>query len=44
MENRKIKQFLSGSWHQWEGGGYRERVEEGEYGRNTMYSCMKMGK
>jgi chitinase len=32
MENRKAKQVLSGGWHQWERGGYKERVKEGEYG------------
>jgi hypothetical protein len=26
MENKKIKQVLSGSWYQWEGEGYKERV------------------
>jgi hypothetical protein len=26
------------------GGGYKERVEEGEYGGNVMYSCIKMEK
>jgi hypothetical protein len=26
------------------GGGYKEKVEEGEYGRNISYSCMKMEK
>jgi hypothetical protein len=26
------------------GGGYKERVEEGEYGGDIMYSCMKMEK
>jgi hypothetical protein len=26
------------------GGGYKERVQEGEYDGNTMYSCMKMEK
>jgi hypothetical protein len=25
-EDRKIKQALSGGWHQWEEGGYKERV------------------
>jgi hypothetical protein len=25
-------------------GGYKEKVWEGEYGRNIMYSCMEMGK
>jgi hypothetical protein len=42
MENRKVKQVLSGGWYQWEGGGYKERVQEGEYGGNSMYSCMKV--
>jgi hypothetical protein len=22
----KVKHVLSGGWHQWEGGGYKERV------------------
>jgi hypothetical protein len=26
MENRKIKQVLSGGWCQWEGRGYKEKV------------------
>jgi hypothetical protein len=26
MENRKVKQVLSGGWYQWEGRGYKERV------------------
>jgi hypothetical protein len=26
------------------GGGYEERVLEGEYGENVMYSCMKVEK
>jgi hypothetical protein len=26
------------------GEGYKERVEEGEYGTNITYSCMKMEK
>jgi hypothetical protein len=42
-KDRKVKQVLSGSWFQWEGGVYKEKVKEGEYGRNT-YSCMKMEK
>jgi hypothetical protein len=25
-ENRKVKRVLSGGWHQWEEGGYKERV------------------
>jgi chitinase len=24
MQTRKAKQVLSGGWHQWEGGGYKE--------------------
>jgi chitinase len=44
MEDRKVKQVLFGGWHQWEEGGHKERVKEGEYGRNIMYSCMKMKK
>jgi hypothetical protein len=41
MENRKVKQVLSGGWHQCEGEEYKEK---GEYDRNIMYSCMKMNK
>jgi hypothetical protein len=26
MNDRKVKQVLSGGWYQWEGGGYKERV------------------
>jgi hypothetical protein len=38
MEDRKVKQVLSGGWYQW------ERVKEDEYGENIMYSSMKMKK
>jgi hypothetical protein len=34
MENRKVKQVLSGHWYQWKEGGYKERVWEGDYGGN----------
>jgi hypothetical protein len=46
LENKKVKQVLGGGggWHQWEGQGYKERVLEGEYGKNIMYSCVKMEK
>jgi hypothetical protein len=44
MKDKKIKHVLSGDWYQWEGGGYKERVKEGEYNGNIMYSCMKMEK
>jgi hypothetical protein len=40
-EDRKVKQLLSRGWYQWEGGGDKERVQEGEYGRNAVQSCMK---
>jgi hypothetical protein len=43
-EVKKVKQVQSGGWYQWEGGEYKERVKEGECGRNIMYSCMKMEK
>jgi hypothetical protein len=33
-----------GGWYQWEGRGYKERVQEGECSGNIMYSCMKMKK
>jgi hypothetical protein len=26
MEDRKVKQVLSGGWYRWEEGGYKERV------------------
>jgi hypothetical protein len=32
IETRKVKQALPGDWYQWEGGGYKERVLDGEYG------------
>jgi biotin-(acetyl-CoA carboxylase) ligase len=44
MENWKVKQVLSESWHQWEGRGYKERMWEGDYSGNIMYSCLKMEK
>jgi hypothetical protein len=28
--------------YQWEGGGGGERVCKGEYGANTVYTCMQM--
>jgi hypothetical protein len=29
MENKKIKQVLPSGWSQWEWGGYKEKVQEG---------------
>jgi hypothetical protein len=43
-KNRKVKQVLPKDWYQWEGRGYKEKVLEGEYGGNIIYSCMKMEK
>jgi hypothetical protein len=40
MKDRKVKRALSGDWYQWEGGGYKERVQKGEYGGNIMYLCI----
>jgi hypothetical protein len=37
MEDKKVKQDLSGGWYQLEGGGYKERVQEGECSGNFMY-------
>jgi hypothetical protein len=44
MENRKVKQVLSGGWYLWEGRGSKERVKKAECRENTMHSCMKMEK
>jgi hypothetical protein len=40
----KVKQVLLGELVPVGGGGYEERVLEGEYGENVMYSCMKVEK
>jgi hypothetical protein len=40
MKDRKVKQVLSRSRYQWEGGGYKERVKEGEFA-SILYSRMK---
>jgi hypothetical protein len=44
MEDRKVKQVLSGGWYQWQRGGHKERGKESEYHGTLMYSCMKMEK
>jgi hypothetical protein len=44
MENRKLKQVLLGELVPVGRGGCKERVWEGEYGRNVMYSCKQMEK
>jgi hypothetical protein len=36
--------FCLRGWYQWEGKGCGERVKEGEYGANTVYTCVKMEK
>jgi hypothetical protein len=46
FKNRKQKGklVLCGDWYWWEGGGYKERIYKGEYGKNIMYKCMYMEK
>jgi hypothetical protein len=44
MKNKKVKQFLFGSWYQLEGVGYEERVKEGDCSGNILYSYMKVEK
>jgi hypothetical protein len=40
-ENKKAEQVLPcRSWYQWEGRRDGERVWEGEYSANTMYTCV----
>jgi hypothetical protein len=41
-EGQKGKVSPTRGWYQWEKEGHKERVKEGKYGGNTMYSCMKM--
>jgi hypothetical protein len=43
-ETRKAKQVLSVGVVPLGGEEYKERMWEGEYGRNIMYSCVKMEK
>jgi hypothetical protein len=33
MKDEKIKQVLLGGEYQWEEGGHKKKVKEGEYGR-----------
>jgi hypothetical protein len=43
VENRKVKQVLSrgnGTSVGVGGGEYKERVHKGEYGANTVFTCM----
>jgi hypothetical protein len=42
--DRKLKAVLSGDWYQWEEGGYKKRVKEGEYVNVVKILCMKMKK
>jgi hypothetical protein len=44
IDTRKTKQLLYGGWYQREGESCKERVKEGKYGGNTMYSRMNMEK
>jgi hypothetical protein len=47
MHNRRTggqnRSCLEG-WYQKEGGEHGRKVQEGEYGENTVYTCMKMEK
>jgi hypothetical protein len=42
MKVRKVKQVLSVSRYQWEGGALKERVKEGEYEGYVLYTCVKI--
>jgi hypothetical protein len=42
MENRRQSRSRLGSWYQWEEGGYKKSVMEGEYIGNIIYSWIKM--
>jgi hypothetical protein len=42
MKERKVKQVFSGGEYQWEGGGHKETVKEGEYGGYILYSCVEI--
>jgi hypothetical protein len=42
MKDRKVKQICLGYWYQQEGEGHKERMKDSEYGRNIVYSCMKI--
>jgi hypothetical protein len=44
MKDWKVKQVLPGGLVPVGGGGYKERVKEGDYGGNVRHSCRKMGK
>jgi hypothetical protein len=44
LEDRKVKQVLSGGVVPVGGGGHKERMEEGDCGEKSMYSCTKMEK
>jgi hypothetical protein len=42
IQEQEVEQILPRveSWHQWEGGGGRERGQEDEYGAKDVYTCM----
>jgi hypothetical protein len=41
MKDRKVKQVFSRGECHWEGGGHKERVNEGENGGCILYPYMK---
>jgi hypothetical protein len=38
LQNTSAEQVLSGGWYQWDGRGYKEKMKEGEYGANIVYT------
>jgi hypothetical protein len=42
MKDRKVKQVLSGYGNQWERGGHKKKVKDGDYGEYTFHSCAQI--
>jgi hypothetical protein len=42
MKERRIKEVFPRGGYQWERCGYKERMNEGEYGKCILYSYMKI--
>jgi hypothetical protein len=36
--------FSLWNWYQWEEGEGKKRIQEGEYGASTVYTCMQIEK
>jgi hypothetical protein len=41
MKDRRVKQVFSRGRYLWEGGGHKERVNEGEYGGYSLHSYIR---